>query len=67
TPNSWSLQYWGSQLKGHWRRAFERKFGNILSLVNVEVQPMTFIMIRLLDDSPSEISNSPRHLKSMKG
>ncbi|RDY09924.1 hypothetical protein CR513_05639, partial [Mucuna pruriens] len=30
---------WGGQLKGQWRRAFERKHENLLSLVNIEVQP----------------------------
>ncbi|RDX81523.1 hypothetical protein CR513_37772, partial [Mucuna pruriens] len=33
-----SLRHWGSQLKGQWWRAFERKYENLLSLVNVEVQ-----------------------------
>ncbi|RDY12211.1 hypothetical protein CR513_03014, partial [Mucuna pruriens] len=39
TPNIQSLQHWGRQLKGQWRRTFERKYGNLLGLVNIEVQP----------------------------
>ncbi|RDX77662.1 hypothetical protein CR513_42169, partial [Mucuna pruriens] len=38
TPNTQSLQHWGSQLKGQWRRTFKRKYENLLSLVNVQVQ-----------------------------
>ncbi|RDY06424.1 hypothetical protein CR513_09588, partial [Mucuna pruriens] len=38
TPDVQSLRQWGSQLKGHWRRTFERKYGNLIGLVSVEVQ-----------------------------
>ncbi|RDX77953.1 hypothetical protein CR513_41845, partial [Mucuna pruriens] len=32
TPNIQSLRCWGGQLKGQWRRAFERKYGNLLGM-----------------------------------
>ncbi|RDX94755.1 hypothetical protein CR513_22827, partial [Mucuna pruriens] len=33
TPNVQSLRQWGSQLKGHWRRTFERKYDNLLGVL----------------------------------
>ncbi|RDY11728.1 hypothetical protein CR513_03557, partial [Mucuna pruriens] len=38
-PNIQSLHYWGSCLKGQWHRAFERKHGNLLRILDIETQP----------------------------
>ncbi|RDY10890.1 hypothetical protein CR513_04509, partial [Mucuna pruriens] len=36
-PNLQSLRYWGSCLRGQWRRAFKRKHGNLLCILEVEI------------------------------
>ncbi|RDX92460.1 hypothetical protein CR513_25409, partial [Mucuna pruriens] len=50
-PDLQSLRYWGSCLRGQWRRAFERKHGNLLRILEVE--------ICWQDVSPSWIFNWP--------
>ncbi|RDX93511.1 hypothetical protein CR513_24218, partial [Mucuna pruriens] len=52
TQNIQSLQRWGGQLKGQWRRAFEGKYGNLLSLVNIEVQPAALSTLTQYYDPP---------------
>ncbi|RDX98901.1 hypothetical protein CR513_18116, partial [Mucuna pruriens] len=52
TPDVQSLRHWGSQLKGQWWRAFERKYKNLLSLVNVEVQPAALSALTQYYDLP---------------
>ncbi|RDX93030.1 hypothetical protein CR513_24763, partial [Mucuna pruriens] len=51
-PNIQSLRHWGGQLKGQWRRAFERKYGNLLGLVNIEVQPAALSALTQYYDLP---------------
>ncbi|RDX95786.1 hypothetical protein CR513_21643, partial [Mucuna pruriens] len=45
TPNSLSLRKWGSFLKGQWCQSFEGRYGNCLSLLELEVQPNTPIAL----------------------
>ncbi|RDX91458.1 hypothetical protein CR513_26554, partial [Mucuna pruriens] len=42
----------GGQLKGQWRRAFEKKYGNLLGLVNIEVQPAALSALTQYYDLP---------------
>ncbi|RDX88239.1 hypothetical protein CR513_30196, partial [Mucuna pruriens] len=39
-PNVQTLRHWGSCLRGPWRRRFEKLHGNLLSLLEVETQPV---------------------------
>ncbi|RDY04171.1 hypothetical protein CR513_12151, partial [Mucuna pruriens] len=52
TPNIQFLQQWGSQLKGQWRTTFKRKYENLLSLVNIEVQPTALSTLTQYYDLP---------------
>ncbi|RDY02311.1 hypothetical protein CR513_14252, partial [Mucuna pruriens] len=52
TPNIQSLHHWDGQLKGQWQRAFERKYGNLLGLVNIEVQPVALSALTQYYDPP---------------
>ncbi|RDY00260.1 hypothetical protein CR513_16576, partial [Mucuna pruriens] len=52
TPNIQSLRRWGEQLKGQWRRAFKRKYGNLLGLASVEVLPATLSTLTQYYDLP---------------
>ncbi|RDY05228.1 hypothetical protein CR513_10951, partial [Mucuna pruriens] len=47
-----SLRYWGDCLKGQWHRAFERKHDNLLSILEVEVQPAALVTLAQYYDSP---------------
>ncbi|RDY13869.1 hypothetical protein CR513_01152, partial [Mucuna pruriens] len=51
-PNIQSLRRWGEQLKGQWRRAFEKKYGNLLVPVNIEVQPAALSVLTQYYDPP---------------
>ncbi|RDY00542.1 hypothetical protein CR513_16260, partial [Mucuna pruriens] len=52
TLNIQSLQHLGGQLKGQWRRAFERKYRNLLGLVSIEVQPAALSTLTQYYDPP---------------
>ncbi|RDX93920.1 hypothetical protein CR513_23757, partial [Mucuna pruriens] len=51
-PNIQTLRYWGSCLKGPWRRRFEKLHGNLLSLLEVETQPAALEALAQYYDSP---------------
>ncbi|RDX93929.1 hypothetical protein CR513_23752, partial [Mucuna pruriens] len=51
-PNIQTLRYWGSCLKGPWRRRFEKLHGNLLSLLEVETQPTALEALAQYYDSP---------------
>ncbi|RDY02337.1 hypothetical protein CR513_14222, partial [Mucuna pruriens] len=48
-PDLQSLRHWGSCLKGQWRKAFERKHGNLLSILEVEMQPVVEALVQYYD------------------
>ncbi|RDX81608.1 hypothetical protein CR513_37690, partial [Mucuna pruriens] len=52
TPNLLSLRQWGSCLKGQWHRTFEGRYGNLLSLLEIEVQPDTLSALTQYYDPP---------------
>ncbi|RDY00185.1 hypothetical protein CR513_16666, partial [Mucuna pruriens] len=52
TPNIQSLRRWGRQLKDQMQRAFKRKYGNLLGLVNIEVQPVALSPLTQYYDLP---------------
>ncbi|RDX71697.1 rnhA, partial [Mucuna pruriens] len=51
-PNVQTLRYWGSCLKGPWRRRFENLHDNLLSLLEVETQPAALEALAQYYDSP---------------
>ncbi|RDY01725.1 hypothetical protein CR513_14918, partial [Mucuna pruriens] len=52
TPDLWSLQQLGSCLKGQWHRTFEGRYGNLLRILEVELQPVVLSISIRYYDSP---------------
>ncbi|RDX73025.1 hypothetical protein CR513_47428, partial [Mucuna pruriens] len=52
TPDVQYLRQWVSQLKGQWRRTFERKYSNLLGLVSGEVQFTALSVLTQYCDPP---------------
>ncbi|RDX70352.1 hypothetical protein CR513_50410, partial [Mucuna pruriens] len=52
TPNLQSLRLWRSCLKGQWCRTFEGRYGNLLSLLEIEVQPTALSALTQYYDPP---------------
>ncbi|RDX90231.1 hypothetical protein CR513_27929, partial [Mucuna pruriens] len=44
-PDMQSLWYWGLSLKGQRRRTFEKKHGNLIDILNIQVQPIALEML----------------------
>ncbi|RDY00040.1 hypothetical protein CR513_16831, partial [Mucuna pruriens] len=51
-PNIETLCYWGSCLKGPWRRRFDSLHGNLLRLLEVNTQPAALEALAKYYDSP---------------
>ncbi|RDX71628.1 hypothetical protein CR513_48996, partial [Mucuna pruriens] len=51
-PDLRSLHYWGSCLKGQWRRSFERKHGYLLRILEAEIQPVALEALAQYYDPP---------------
>ncbi|RDX70655.1 hypothetical protein CR513_50079, partial [Mucuna pruriens] len=52
TPDLQSLRLWGSYLKRQWRRTFEGRYDNLLSLLEIEVHPVALLALTQYYDSP---------------
>ncbi|RDX73412.1 hypothetical protein CR513_46989, partial [Mucuna pruriens] len=52
TPDLISWRQWGSHLKGKWRRTFEGKYGNLLGLLEIKVQPEALLALTQYYDPP---------------
>ncbi|RDX76838.1 hypothetical protein CR513_43133, partial [Mucuna pruriens] len=76
--NLQSLCYWGGCLNVRWCRSFERKHDNLLSLLEVELQPMAWPYLRIIRTSPratlggvstleSEITREKRNQNGLEG
>ncbi|RDY12470.1 hypothetical protein CR513_02728, partial [Mucuna pruriens] len=52
TPDLVSLRQWESLLKGQWRRTFEGKYGNLLGLLEIKVQPEALLALTQYYDPP---------------
>ncbi|RDY12559.1 hypothetical protein CR513_02627, partial [Mucuna pruriens] len=44
-PDLQSLWHWGLSLKGQRRRTFEKKHGNLIDILNIQVQPIALEML----------------------
>ncbi|RDX97957.1 hypothetical protein CR513_19201, partial [Mucuna pruriens] len=52
TPDLVSLRQWGSRLKGEWRRTFKEKYGNLVGLLKIKVQPEALSTLTQYYDPP---------------
>ncbi|RDX78147.1 hypothetical protein CR513_41626, partial [Mucuna pruriens] len=52
TPDLVSLRQWGIHVKGQWCRTFEGKYGNLLGLLEIKVQPEALSALTQYYDPP---------------